>query len=333
MAINWDAISAMERAGYRANPDGTITDPQGRTLAGSTGGDASRVIRRTSTRTTDRAARNRAGASIRGMLAQYGLQDLARYVDRWVRDGLSWEEIEVQLRDPKTAAGKVFDQRFPEIRMRSEKGLRPMSVQEIQSYREQARQVMRNAGLPKGFYDDDRDLTEFMVNDVSPQELEQRVMDGYVAVMQAPAEVRSELERMYGVSSGELVAYMLDPDRATTVIQRNVAAARVGGAATRTGFGQVSREEAERIGALGVTDAQAEQGFGTLSTNRELTVALDRGEDVISREEQIGAVFEGNAAAGERLSRRARRRQAQFQGGGSLATSREGGFSGLSTAR
>lgn len=280
----------------------------------------------------DRAARRRQGGLVRSMLTQYGLEDLSRFVDRWVRDDLSWEEIEVQLRDPKTPAGKVFDKMYPEVRLRSEKGLRPMSVAEIQSYRETATQVFRNAGLPQGFYDSPDDFTRFITNDVSPQELEERVMDGFVAVNKAPAEVRTELERLYGVSSGHLAAYFLDPQKATTLIQREVAAAEVSGGAQRAGFGGLDREEAERLASVGVTGDSAVDAFGNLVEAAELFQDLPGSVDgTFARDEQI-ALLAGDAEARRRAEQRAAGRAATTQGGGGFAASREG-FSGFGSAR
>lgn len=340
-AVSVAFLAGQGVPGYTQNANGTYSVPMDATFTDPFTGTSRIPVSESqwaspiySQRTDDEKEGAAGGsASVKNMLRLYGLEELIPQVDGWIRQGLSWPEIEAMLRDPSTAAGKVFDKYYPEVRLRAEKGLRPMAVDEIQRYRQTVKRVMKAAGLPDGFYDSNDDFTRFMVNDLSPEEVESRIMDGYVAVMNSPVEVRSELERLYGVQPGQLVAFFLDPDKATTLIQRDVAAAKVGGAAIRTGFGQVSQQEAERLTDLGVTDNQAEQGFAALATNKELAVSLDRGEDTISRGEQLGAVFEGNAAAQEKLSRRQRRRIAQFSGGGSLATSREGGFSGLSTAR
>jgi len=108
-------------------------------------------------------------------------------------------------------------------------------------------------------------------------------------------------------------------------------AARAFGAAVRTGFGDLNKAEAEGIASLGVSEEGFVQGFGALVEATPLFTAIDQGEDVITREEQIGAAFSGNAAARARVETRRRRRQAQFEGGGSAVTTARG-FSGLGSA-
>lgn len=279
----------------------------------------------------DRPTPNQSAANIRNILTQNGLEELAGYVDRWVRQGLTWPEIEVQLRDPKTEPGQVFDRLVPEVRLRREKGLTPMSVAEIVQYRQNARQTMRAAGLPEGFYDSNEDFSNFIVNDVSLPELEERITRGVLRAMNAPPEVRQQLRDLYGVTEQGLAAYMLDPARALPVIQRQVAAAEIGGASVRTGFGQLSTSEAEDIASLGVSGSESEEGFNALASSQELFTPINQAEDTIGRGEQLSAAFRNNAAAQRRVQERAARRKAEFGGGGRLSTGREG-IAGLSTA-
>lgn len=271
-----------------------------------------------------------AGASIINTLRQNGLEDLIPLVDAWVRDGLTWPEIEAQLYDPSSAAGRVVDTKYPEIRLRREAGRAPMSIGQIREFRDTTRQLFRAAGLPEGFYDQPQDFTNFIVNDVSLQELNERITNGYVRVASAPPEVRNELERLYGIDAGHLAAFFLDETKAVPLIQQRVAAAEIGGASQLSGFGNLSVTEAESLAQRGVSQSQAAQQFGSLAAAAELFKPLDAGEDQITREEQL-STFDNNAAAQRRIQERARRRQAQFEGGSSFATSRSG-YSGLSTA-
>lgn len=270
-------------------------------------------------------------ATIKNLLRQYGLEEMIPLVDSWVRRGMSWAEIEGQLMDPTTDAGRVVDRIYPELRLRREAKAAPMSITQIQQYRTQARQMFRAAGLPEGFYDNVDDFRNFIVNDVSLSELSERVERGYVAMASAPPEVRAELERMYGVGPGDLVAFFLDEKKALPLIQRRVAAAQISGAGVRTGFGSLSTAEAEGLAAQGVDEGQAQQGLGDLAAAQELFRPLNQTEDTISRQEQLGAAFSNDAAAKKRIERRQRGRTAAFEGGGRLATSRGGGMAGLST--
>jgi hypothetical protein len=130
------------------------------------------------------------------------------------------------------------------------------------------------------------------------------------------------MRQFYGVTDGELAAYMLDPSRAESRILQQVSTAQIGAAAARQGFGQAAdRSAAERMQRLGVTGQEAEQAFGTLARSRELLTPLDRGETALDVTETALGLTGRNAEAQQRLATQARRRTARFEGGGRFATS------------
>ncbi len=269
----------------------------------------------------DSAARNSdARARIQSVLREYGLESLGDFVWEQILAGKSDAEVLQDLRNTPE-----FKKRFPAIEARTKAGLAPLSPGEYVAYERQARQLMRAAGLPEGFYDGNDDFTKFLTGDVSIAELNDRIQLGRQAAYEAPAEVRATLLRDYGISEGNLTAFFLDPDMAQPLIEKQYRAAQIGGASTRTGFGLTSRMENERLADLGVTADQAQQGFSALSEQRELFTALPgQREETVSREEQLGAAFEGNANAARRIQKKARTRAAVFSGGGSYASSNDG---------
>lgn len=275
----------------------------------------------------DDAARDRdAKARIMSVLREYGLESLANFVWDAILQGKSDAEILQDIRNTPE-----FKTRFPAIDERVKRGLAPLSPGEYVAYEQQARQIMRAAGLPETFYDSTDDYTRFLSADVSIAELNDRIQLGRQAAFDAPAEVRQALMRDYGMTEGGLTAYFLDPDRALPILERQYRAGQIGGAGIRTGFGS-TRAENERLAALGITAEQAQQGFGALGESRELFQSLDRGEDAIGRDEQLGAVFEGNSNAQRRIEQRRSRRRAVFQGGGGFASGQDG-ISGLGDTR
>lgn len=267
-------------------------------------------------------------ATIKGILADYGLESLAGFVRDSLVEGKSEAEIMFELRDRPE-----FKAEFPEIELRKKEGLAALSPGEIVSYRARARQLFRAAGLPEGFYDSKDDFTRFLVNDVSLAELNDRIQLGRTAMFTSTREEIEVLRRDYLgtglLGEGDLIAFFLDPERAQPLLEKQAAAAKIGGAAKRTGFGATTRGQNERLAELGVTPGQAEQGFGGLVESRQLFSPIDRGEDVITTEEQLGAAFEGNAASRRKIEQRRRKRQAAFEGGGSVATTQQG-VTGLS---
>jgi hypothetical protein len=272
---------------------------------------------------------------LRDTFHRYGLDDPAML--DWAKDqiihGTSEASITLDLYDPKSVPGKLVDRKFPELRMRREKGFAPLSIAEAVSYRDNAVQMFRAAGLPPSFYDQPDDLGRLVGGDVSLSELKSRVDEASVAAQQAPAETRQQLNSLYGIAAGGLVAYYLDPDKALPLLQKQFAAASLSGSAVQSGYGGLDRTQAERLAALGLGADQAQTGFGKLVQSRELFGALpgEAGIGAVSRDEQLAAAFGGDAAAQERLQRTAAARRAVFGEGGSFAAGQKG-IAGLGSA-
>lgn len=264
------------------------------------------------------------------LLRQFGFEELVPLVDQWVRGGLSWAEVEGQLLDTSTSAGKIVDRLIPELRLRREAGKTAMSIQEILSWRQMAAQTLRAAGMPSTFYDEPSDFADWIVADVDPAEFQERVGVAVDWAMNQPAEVRNQLKALYGVDEGGIAAWALDPDRGLPALQRQGAAAAISGAASRTRFGALSRDEAERLASFGIDVGAARQGFGVLDRSSELfkPLAGESGGVRFNRGQQLGAVFEGDESTRAALERQAGNRAGVFRGGGGVASNREG-FAGL----
>lgn len=286
-------------------------------------------------------------ATISNLLRQYGLEELIPRVDRWVRDGLTWPEIEARLNDPSSDAGQVVDRLYPELREYRENptnsGLPPINIATVQTYRQTLGRFVNERGYSAAFPTPDavrEAARRWIVAGKGMDEMARRfdILEQNAVVMaQTDPTLQAQLdawERFYGQkpTTGDLVSMALNPSEAAPVIERRFASVRFDREAGLAGFGDLDREEAERLSDLGVDAARSGQTFGALAANRELFNPLDRGEDAITRQEQMDAGFTNSAAAKKRIEDRARRRTARFEGGGSLATSRDGAFGGLATS-
>jgi hypothetical protein len=273
--------------------------------------------------------------ALRGTLHLFGLDDpeMVAWVKQQIIDGTGQSSIMLALYDPATVPGKVVDRMYPEIRGRREANLAPISIQDAVGYRDNAIQLMHAAGLPPEFYDQPEDLARFQIRDVSLVELKSRIDEAAMASTQAPPETRAQLQSLYGVDSGHLTAYYLDPDKAQPVLQKQFAAATLSGTGVRSGYGALDRSQAERLATLGVSSDQAAQGFGQLVQSKELFGALpgEAGIGVLSRDEQLAAAFGGDAAAQEKIRRTAAARKAMFGEGGGFAAGQKG-LAGLGSA-
>lgn len=266
-------------------------------------------------------------ADITSILDQYGLGSLAQWAWGELTAGKTESQVVLDLYNTPE-----FNAAFPEIGLRQQAGLPPISPADILSYRDQAMQLFRAAGLPAGFYDSPSDFTQFIAQDVSLSELQQRVNLASQAVYQAPKAVLDAFQRDFGVGPGGLTAYFLDPSRAEPLLQQQFAAAQIGGAGTLAGYGTDASLDT-RLAGEGVTFQGALSGFSDLGAKRQLFNPLP-GENgrAITADQQIGAEFEQNATDQALINTEAARRRAQFQGGGGFAQSSQG-FTGLGSAQ
>jgi len=282
-------------------------------------GDPQKVLanqpRQDNTRLSEQSAR----AIIRDYLTELGLGDLEDllYSNVIADQDFSPQRLVMEIRGtPQYAA------RFPGMAARRDAGMSAISEGAYIALENGYKDVMRRAGLPMGFYDSNDDFSQFIGRNISVSELETRVQRGYQAVAQADPSVVASMRQFYGVTDGELAAYMLDPTRAESLILQQVSTAQIGAAAARQGFGQAAdRTAAERMQRLGVTEQEAEQAFGTLARSRELLTPLERGETALDVTETALGLTGRNAEAQQRLATQARRRTARFEGGGRFATS------------
>jgi hypothetical protein len=159
-----------------------------------------------------------------------------------------------------------YQTRFSANAARIAAGLSALSPAEYIQLEDQYQNVMRNYGLPATYYTKDATgkqsgFDELLGGDVSATELEERLITAQDRVLKSNPEVLNALKTFYpGIANGDILAYSLDPKNALKDIQRKVAAAEIGGAALAQGLA-TSATSAEGLQALGVTKAQAQQGF------------------------------------------------------------------------
>jgi hypothetical protein len=130
---------------------------------------------------------------------------------------------------------------------------------------------MRNYGLPESYYTRgdmgvQPGFNQFIANDVSALELEDRITTAQKRVVNANPEVLQAIKDFYGdsITNGDILAYTLNPTKGLEDIKRKVTAAEIGGAATQAGL-KTGMARAEELGAAGITKAQAQQGFQTVA--------------------------------------------------------------------
>jgi len=197
---------------------------------------------------------------------RFGLGALVAPLQDLIVEGLSPAEFTLRLRDTD-----AYRKRFAANAQRINKGLRALSEAEYIGLEDQYQSVMRQYGLPQSYYSRgdmgrQEGFEKFIAGDVSPVELEDRIQTAQNRVTNAPKQVRDALTQFYGaeLGNGDILAYVLDPEKALSQIKRKVTAAEIGGGAAIAGLG-LGKERAEELGMFGVTGEQARTGYQTIA--------------------------------------------------------------------
>lgn len=196
--------------------------------------------------------------ALKSLFEGYGLGSLAPKILEYVQQGYGADTIGILLQ--RTSE---YKQRFAGNEARRAAGMQVLSPAEYLATEESYRQLMRNAGLPSGFYDQPDDFTQFISKDVSPTELKQRVDIANLATANADPATKQALQQM-GISGTDITAYFLDPDRATTLIQKQMGTAQIGAAALRNQL-EFNQSRAQDWYLQGVTAEKAAEGYGAIA--------------------------------------------------------------------
>jgi len=219
-------------------------------------------------RATDAAAaadRQSAYDLLYAQFSSYGLGSLVEPLRGLIQSGASPAEFTIKLR-----ASDAYQRRFSANAQRINKGLKAINEAEYLGLEDQYQSIMRNAGLPESYYKRgelgiQEGFTNFIANDVSPVELEDRIMTAQKRLIYANPEVGIALKTFYpDITNGDLLAYALDPTKGLEQIKRRITAAEVGSSAVQLGL-TTNVTDAEYLARYGVTKATAQQGYSTIA--------------------------------------------------------------------
>lgn len=248
-----------------------------------------------------------ASDALQSLFNSYGLSSLSGEIIKLAQQGLGADSIALQLQQTD-----AYKQRFSANSVRIKNGLNALSPAEYIATERAYRQIMSSAGLPLGFYDQQSDFQKFLEMDISPTELQTRVNAATEAINQAPAGTLDYARQWYG--TGDLVAYALDPERATALVEKRLKAAEAAALAARNGAG-VSQGLAEEIGAQGLSLAQMQAGFGDVGQLFPTASKLAQiyGEPVTS-DDLVKNVFLNDAESTKKIKSLASQERASFGG-------------------
>jgi len=283
----------------------------------------------------EKVARQSAYDLLFNQFSQYGLQSLVEPLKGLISENISPSEFAIKLRETP-----AYQLRFGANKARINKGLRALSEAQYIGLEDEYQNVMRQYGLPETYYrrgelGRQEGFEKFIANDVSPVELEDRIQTAQNRIFNVNPEIGIALKTFYpDISNGDILGYVLDPEKGLSNIKRRITAAEIGGTAVQLGLA-TNVTDAEYLARYGVTKEQAQQGYRTISGG------LQRGSQLASIYEQdpytqATAEQEVFGVPGAEESRRKRQKiigleKAAFGGqagltGGTLARDRAGEF-------
>jgi hypothetical protein len=252
-------------------------------------------------------------AVVTGIFNEYGLGSLIPVITRYAQQGYNADAVMVLLRETPE-----YKARFPAMAALSAKK-RGISEAAYIEYERTSAALERQYGLPMGMLMNN--VTTLLSNEVSLQELNERVVLASAASVNAPEGLKETFRDFYGVDA--LTAYFLDPDVAKPLLDKQYATAQIGLEARRQNVG-LQVDMATQLQELGLSAEQTRAGFQQVRRFEGLSTG--RG-DTVRQPRMIQGVF-GDQDAAKDIERAQSSRLGRFQGGGGLVMEREG-VSGL----
>ena len=266
---------------------------------------------------------------------QYGLEALVEPLKGLITSATPPSEFVIKLRETD-----AYKKRFAGNAARIQKGLAAISEAEYIGLEDQYQNIMRNYGLPDTYWAKDSmgtqaGFTNFIGNDVSAAELEDRIMTAQKRVVNSNPQVSEALKKFYPeITNGDILAYTLDPSKGLDVIKRKITAAEIGGAALAQKL-ETNMTRAEELASYGVTKEQAMQGYQTAAevVPRGGQLAAMYGEDPYTQQTAEQEIFglAGSADAASKRKKLVGLERASFSGQagttqGALSRERAGNF-------
>ena len=259
-------------------------------------------------------AQRDANAAVLALFTSYGLASLAPVIMSYIKNGYSADTASIMLQDTTQ-----YKTRFAGNTARIKAGLSVLSPAEYLATEKSYGQIMSKYGLPAGFHDQTSDYQKFIEADVSPVELDQRAQSASDFVNRNDAQSLAYFKQYY--STGDMIAYALDPKRAAPLVGKAYEASLIGGAAATQGLG-VSKLVSEDLAGRGITADQASQGFGIVSADQKAANELSNiyGGGPLTQQDLIDSTFKNDAVATQRKNKLASQERANFGGSGGASS-------------
>lgn len=260
------------------------------------------------------ASQIKAKDKLTAMLAPYKLEGLASYIDAEILKDTSEEMILLGMYDQP-----AYKTRFPGMEGLRKIG-RTISEDEYTRIENAMIQTARFFDLPKGFYDNPEDFGNLIAKQVSAKEYQDRLQVGQDLARTLNPSIKQQLVDLYAIGEGDLTAYVLDPEKALSLIQKQAKAATFVGLSRAAGFRMPDITAAIAENIVGtepyakLTEAQMQAKIGQAGELRKEQQRLSQIEGTTYNEQEaLSAVIEGSPEAILASQQRAQREVSRFR--------------------
>lgn len=241
------------------------------------------------------------------LFSRYGLGSLAPKIVELVQEYGPENTNTILLQLQETEEYKA---RFVGNEYRKQAGYSVLSPAEYIALESSYREVMRRAGLPEGFYDQQGDFNQLVGRDISPAELASRAQAAVDWSLNID-ETQKKALLAYDINHGDLAAYFLDYDRGLPLLQAKFDKALL--AAERARFGaEIDKQFADELFSAGRTVEQVREGYGRIGLEVDTNDKLGDvwGEDYTLRDAERAELLADSGAKNKERRLRSRERAA-----------------------
>lgn len=210
---------------------------------------------------------------------------------------------------------------------REKKGLSNITEGEIIGLERQYRQMLSEADLPSKFWNEREDFHRWIANDVSPNEIQERVDLAEQWVNNRDKDYVKTMRDFYGIGKKDLVAYALDRKKGIEFLKQRAAAAEIGAVGRDTKLDSIGRNFSETLVDKGFSGDSVRGAFADAAVEEENLKDLAALSGTSLREKAIVKSKLGMApGVTKKIERLKSQERARF-GGSSGGTSALGGSS------
>jgi hypothetical protein len=251
-----------------------------------------------------------AAVALNDLFTSYGLKDFAPLITNYLKQGYSADTVSILLQN-----SSEYKQRFAGNDLRIKAGLPVLSPAEYLATERAYGQVLQKYGLPQGFYDNPADYNKWIGMDVSPTEIDTRAKQASDFLHQADPQELAFFKQHY--TTGDMIAYALDPNRAAPLVGKAFQASQIGGKAADVGVG-IDQATAEQLANNNINEQQAQQGFGQIAqespTTNLLSALYGNSGNAVNQKDLIDATFLDNSQAQNKIKQLASQERGNFGG-------------------